>query len=186
MSGASRGCAIRVLRSRRGCRIAGTVGQIIRRSVHPWPVRVYNGRDTETKKRMYLHQTVHGGLRGAQSNLNKMLSDRDRSRNLDLSRQTLNQYWMAGWRFAPGRTCARRDLLTTKGSWRRRRYVRPALGAKAFHIQTLYVQLLSLHIRWDMEMTFMCSILRKEYGDWRGRSCPCSADAWNVVRPSHR
>ena len=36
--------------------------------------------------------TVQGGLRDAQSQLNKMLSERDRGRNLDSSKQMLNQY----------------------------------------------------------------------------------------------
>src|SRR5690348_11241660 len=36
-----------------------------------------------SKKRKYLNQTVHGGLRDAQSHLNKMPGERDRDRNLD-------------------------------------------------------------------------------------------------------
>jgi len=55
-------------------------------------VHVYNGQDPESKKRKYLNQTVHSGLRNAQSHLNKMLGERDRGRNLDSSKQTLNQY----------------------------------------------------------------------------------------------
>jgi hypothetical protein len=53
---------------------------------------MYNGRDPETKKRKYLNQTVHSGPRDAQCHLNKMLGERDRGRNLDSSKQTLNQY----------------------------------------------------------------------------------------------
>jgi hypothetical protein len=34
--------------------------------------RLYNGRDVETKKRKYVNQTIHGGLRDAQAYLNKM------------------------------------------------------------------------------------------------------------------
>jgi hypothetical protein len=48
--------------------------------------------DPETEKRKYLNQTVHGGLRDAQAHLNKMLGQRDRGRNLDSSKQTLNEY----------------------------------------------------------------------------------------------
>lgn len=68
------------------------VGQIVRRGPCTWLVRVYNGREFETKKRKYLNQTIHGGLRDAQAYLNTMLGERDRGRNLDSSKQTLNQY----------------------------------------------------------------------------------------------
>ena len=40
-----------------------------------WLVRVYNGRDRETKKRKYLNQTIRGELRDAQAHLNKMLGE---------------------------------------------------------------------------------------------------------------
>jgi len=47
--------------------MARKVGQIIRRGTRTWLVRVYCGRDVETKKRKYLNQTIHGGLRDAQA-----------------------------------------------------------------------------------------------------------------------
>ena len=72
--------------------MARKVGQIVGRGRHTWLVRVFNGRDPENKKRKYLNQTIHGGLRDAQAHLNKMLGERDRGRNLDSSKQTLNQY----------------------------------------------------------------------------------------------
>ena len=72
--------------------MAGKVGQIIRRGTRTWLVRVYSGRDVETKKRTYLNQTIQSGLRDAQGHLNKMLGERDRGRKLDSSKQTLNQY----------------------------------------------------------------------------------------------
>src|SRR5579863_6050786 len=50
-----------------------------------------SGPDYSTKRK-YLNQTVHGGLRDAQSHLNKMRGERDRDRNLDSLKQTLNQY----------------------------------------------------------------------------------------------
>jgi hypothetical protein len=71
--------------------MARKVGQIVRRGSCTWLVRVYTGRDMETKKRTYLNQTVHGGLRDAQAHLNKMLGERDCGRKLDSSKQTLNQ-----------------------------------------------------------------------------------------------
>ena len=72
--------------------MARKVGQIVRRADGAWLVRVYSGRDAETKKRKYLNQTIHGGLRDAQAHLNKMLGQRDRGQNLDSSKQRLNQY----------------------------------------------------------------------------------------------
>jgi hypothetical protein len=68
------------------------VGQIVGRGRHTWLVRVYSGRDPETKKLKHLNQTIRGGLRDAQAHLNKMLGERDRVWNLDFSKQTLNQY----------------------------------------------------------------------------------------------
>jgi integrase len=65
--------------------MARKVGQIVRRGARTWLVRVYNGRDAESKKRKYLSRTIHGGLRDAQSHLNKMLGERDRGRNLEPS-----------------------------------------------------------------------------------------------------
>ena len=59
--------------------MARRVGQIAERGRSTWLVRVYNGRDPETKKRKYLNQTVHGGLRDAQAPLNRMLGERDRA-----------------------------------------------------------------------------------------------------------
>jgi hypothetical protein len=56
----------------RRCPMARKVGQIIRRGSSTWLVRVYTGRDLETKKRTYLNQTIHGALRDAQTHLNKM------------------------------------------------------------------------------------------------------------------
>lgn len=72
--------------------MARKVGQIVGRKRRTWLVRVYNGHDPETKKRKYLNQTIHGGRRDAQAHLNKMLGERDRGRNLDSSRQTLNEF----------------------------------------------------------------------------------------------
>jgi Phage integrase, N-terminal SAM-like domain len=109
--------------------MARKVGQIVGRGPRTWLVRVYNGRDPVTKKRKYLNQTIHGGLRDAQAHLNKILGERDRGRNLDSSKQTLNQYldrWLE--------VCAKprlraRSFQDYEGLLRR--YVRPRLGANA-------------------------------------------------------
>ncbi len=130
--------------------MARKVGQIVGRGRRTWLVRVYNGHDPETKKRKYLNQTIHGGLRDAQAHLNKMLGERDRGRNLDSSKQTLNEFldrWLE--------LCAKPRLRAK--SFRDyegllRRYVRPTLGSKAIanvfalDIQTLYHELLDRHL----------------------------------------
>ena len=126
--------------------MARKTGQIIGRAPRTWVVRVYVGRDRETKKRKYLNKTIHGGLRDAQAHLNRMLSERDLGRNLDSSKQTLNQYldrWLE--------VCAKprlraKSLRDYEGLLRR--YVRPQLGMKflvsvqAFDVQSLYRELL--------------------------------------------
>ena len=108
--------------------MARKTGQIIARAPRTWVVRVYVGRDTETKKRKYLNKTIHGGLRDAQAHLNRMLSERDLGRNLDSSKQTLNQYldrWLE--------VCAKPRLRAKSFQDYEgllRRYVRPQLGMK--------------------------------------------------------
>jgi hypothetical protein len=103
--------------------MARKIGQIVRRGDRTWLVRLYNGRDPESKRRKFLNQTVHGGLRDAQSHLNRMLGERDRGRNLDSSKQTLNQLldrWLE--------VCARPRLRAKSFQGYEgllRRYVRP-------------------------------------------------------------
>lgn len=126
--------------------MARKVGQIIGRGPRTWLVRVYAGRDAETKKRKYLNKTIHGGLRDAQAHLNRMLSERDLGRNIHSSKQTLDQYldrWLA--------VCARPRLRAKSFQDYEgllRRYIGPQLGTKplasvqAFDIQSLYRELL--------------------------------------------
>ena len=126
--------------------MARKVGQIVRRGSCTWLVRVYTGRDLETKKRTYLNQTIHGGLRDAQAHLNKMLGERDRGRKLDSSKQTLNQYLDRWLELCAKPRLRAKSLKDYEGLLRR--YVRPGLGPKAlasisaFDIQTLYQDLL--------------------------------------------
>jgi hypothetical protein len=101
--------------------MARTVGQIVGRGRRTWLLRVYNGHDPETKKRKYLTQTIHGGLRDAQAYLNKMLGERDLGRNLDSSRLKLNQLIEV---CAKSRLRAK-SLRDYEGLMRR--YVRPTL-----------------------------------------------------------
>src|SRR5580704_6070847 len=113
----------------RRCPMARKVGQIVRRGSSTWLVRVYCGRDVETKKRQYLNQTIHGGLRDAQAHLNKMLSERDRGRKLDSSKQTLNQYLDRWLELCAKPRLRAKSLKDYEGLLRR--YVRPGLGTKA-------------------------------------------------------
>jgi hypothetical protein len=43
--------------------MARKVGQIIARGDRRWLIRVYLGRDHETKKHRYHNRTIHGGTR---------------------------------------------------------------------------------------------------------------------------
>lgn len=109
--------------------MARKVGQIIRRGARAWLVRVYNGRDSETKKRKYLNQTVYCGLRDAQAHLNKMLGERDRGRNLDSSKQTLNEFLDRWLELCAKPWLRAKSIRDYEGLLRR--YVRPVLGANA-------------------------------------------------------
>jgi hypothetical protein len=42
--------------------MARKTGQIIRRGPSAWLVRIYAGRDPETRKRKYIGKSIHGGL----------------------------------------------------------------------------------------------------------------------------
>ncbi len=126
--------------------MARKTGQIIRRGSSIWLVRIYIGRDPDTRKRVYIAKSIHGGLRDAQAHLNRMLAERDLGRNIRSSRQTLGQYlehWLdisARPRLRPKSYRDYSSLLT--------RYICPRLGARplgelsAAEIQTLYSELL--------------------------------------------
>jgi hypothetical protein len=57
-----------------------------------WLIRVYLGRDHETKKRNYHSRTIHGSLREAQAYLTKKLRERDLGRDSEGAKVTLNEY----------------------------------------------------------------------------------------------
>ena len=130
--------------------MARKVGQIIRRGTRTWLVRVYSGRDVDTKKRTYINQTVHGGLRDAQAYLNKMLGERERGRKLDSSKPTLNHYLDQWLELCAKPRLRTKSLKDYEGLLRR--YVRPGLGQKALasisalDIQTLYRDLLDRNL----------------------------------------
>jgi hypothetical protein len=72
--------------------MARKTGQIIRRGLQLWMVRIYVGRDPETRKRNYIGKSITGGLRAAQAHLTHMLAERDLGRNIRSSKQTLAEY----------------------------------------------------------------------------------------------
>ena len=45
--------------------------------IQHWLVRIYVGRDPETRRRKYIGKFIHGGLRSAQAHLDRMLAERD-------------------------------------------------------------------------------------------------------------
>ncbi len=47
--------------------MARKTGKIIRRGPSTWLVRIYVGRDSETRSRTYISKTIRGGLRAAQA-----------------------------------------------------------------------------------------------------------------------
>ena len=103
-------------------------GQIIRRGSSIWLVRIYVGRDPETRCRKHIGKFIHRGIRSAQARLNQMLAERDFGRNIRSSRQAVGQYldhWLG--------ICARPRLRAKNFhdySTLHARYVRPRLGAR--------------------------------------------------------
>ena len=87
------------LRARRKL-IARKVGQIIARGDRRWLIRVYLGRDHETKKRNYHNRTIYGSIREAQTYLTRKLRERDLGRNLEGAKITLNEYLDRGLKTA--------------------------------------------------------------------------------------
>jgi integrase len=127
--------------------MARKTGQIIRRGLQLWMVRIYVGRDSETRRRIYIGKTIQGGLRAAQAHLNRMLGERDLGRNISSSRQTLGQYldhWLSISAQPRLRAKSFRDYTGLLA-----RYVRPRLGARPLReltpaeIQALYSELLN-------------------------------------------
>jgi hypothetical protein len=57
----------------------------------PGSCGVFLGRDHETRKRKYHNRTIHGSIGEAQVYLNKMLHERDLSRQVEGAQVTLNE-----------------------------------------------------------------------------------------------
>jgi beta-phosphoglucomutase-like phosphatase (HAD superfamily) len=68
------------------------VGQIIARGERRWLVRVYLGRDRETRKRTYHNRTIYASLRHAQAYLTRRLHERDLSRSVEGLQVTVDEF----------------------------------------------------------------------------------------------
>ncbi|HZQ20480.1 MAG TPA: tyrosine-type recombinase/integrase [Terriglobales bacterium] len=104
------------------------VGQIIARGERRWLVRVYLGRDRETRKRTYHNRTVYGSLRNAQQYLTRRLHDRDLSRGVEGLQVTVDEFldhWL--------KTAVKpkvRDKTHSDYAAILQRYIRPAIGQR--------------------------------------------------------
>jgi integrase len=104
------------------------VGQIIARGERRWLVRVYLGRDRETRTRTYHNRTIYGSLRYAQAFLTRKLHERDLARGVEGVQVTLNEFldhWLKTAVKPRFRGKTYRDYAAML-----RRYIRPAIGAR--------------------------------------------------------
>jgi integrase len=126
--------------------MARKVGQIIARGDRRWLIRVYLGRDHQTKKRKYHNRTIHGPMREAQAYLTRKLRERDLGRDLEGAKITLNEYldrWLetAVEPRVRQKTCQDYDGML-------QRYIRPHLGERVLaamrpmDVQTTYQKMI--------------------------------------------
>jgi integrase len=104
------------------------VGQIVSRGQRRWLVRVFLGRDRETRRRRYLSRTVHGPVRQAQSYLNKVLRERDLGRRVEGVAVTLDEF-LDRWLETAAKPKLRDKSYESYKSLLRR-YIRPVLGGR--------------------------------------------------------
>ena len=125
--------------------MARKVGQIIARGDRRWLIRVYLGRDHETKKRNYHNRTIHGSMREAQTYLTRKLRERDLGRDLEGAKITLNEYLDRWLEIAVRARVRPKTLQDYQGMLQR--YVRPILGDRVLaalrplDVQTMYQQM---------------------------------------------
>ena len=137
--------SVSLFASQGGNSMARKVGQIIARGDSRWLIRVYLGRDHETKKRTYHNRTIHGPMREAQAYLIRKLRERDLGRDLEGSKITLNEY-LDRWLETAVRPRVRAKTFQDYQGMLRR-YVRPILGERVLagmrplDIQSMYHQM---------------------------------------------
>lgn len=126
--------------------MARKVGQIIARGDRRWLIRVYLGRDHETKKRNYHNRTIHGSMREAQAYLTRKLRERDLGRDLEGAKITLTEYCDRWLESAVKPRVRDKTYQDYEGMLRR--YVRPTLGARILaalrplDLQATYLQMI--------------------------------------------
>lgn len=103
------------------------IGQIIARGEGRWLVRVYLGRDRETRKRTYHNRTIYGSLRYAQAYLTRRLHERDLSRGVEGLQVTVDEF-LDHWRKTAVKPKVRAKTYSDYAAMLRR-YIRPAIGA---------------------------------------------------------
>jgi integrase len=108
--------------------LARKTGQIVGRGRHRWLVRIFLGRDHQTRRRRYLSRTVHGPVRQAQSYLNKVLRERDLGRNVEGVTVTLGEF-LDRWLETAAKPKLRDKSYESYKSLLRR-YIRPVLGER--------------------------------------------------------
>src|SRR6201982_1417617 len=120
-------------------------GQIIARGDRRCLIRVYLGRDHETKKRNYHNRTIHGTMREAQAYPTRKLRERDLGRDLEGAKITLNEYLDRWLKTVVGPRVRPKTLQDYQGMLHR--YVRPILGERVLaglrplDLQTMYLQM---------------------------------------------
>jgi integrase len=125
--------------------LARKTGQIVRRGPRRWLVRVFLGRDRETRRR-YLSRIVHGPVRQAQTFLNKVLRERDLGRRVEGVTVTLDEF-LDRWLDTAAKPKLRQKSYQSYESLLRR-YIRPVLGERILStitpldVQSAYQQLI--------------------------------------------
>jgi integrase len=104
------------------------IGQIIARGERRWLVRVYLGRDRETRKRIYHNRTIYGSQRHAQAYLTRRLHERDLSRGVEGLQVTVDEF-LDHWLKTAVKPKVRGKTYSDYVAMLRR-YIRPAIGAK--------------------------------------------------------
>jgi len=104
------------------------VGQIIARGERRWLVRVYLGRNRETRKRTYHNRTIYGSLRYAQAYLTRRLHERDLSRGVEGLQVTVDEF-LDHWLKTAVKPKVRAKTYSDYGAMLRR-YIRPAIGGR--------------------------------------------------------
>lgn len=122
------------------------LGQIVSRGRRRWLIRVFLGRDRETRRRRYHNRTIHGSARRAQETLTRMLRERDLGRGLEGAEITLGEF-LDRWLETAAKPRLRRKSFKSYESLMRR-YIRPALGERILaaitplDVQSAYQQLM--------------------------------------------